>query len=68
MHSGGYTPDKSVFTHLVGTIVPDKRCRFNSLRSHQFSQCKLFWAKWKPEKNAAPGDVFGGCYFDADES
>lgn len=28
----------------------------------------LFWAKWKPDKNAAPGNVFGWRYFDADES
>lgn len=27
-----------------------------------------FWAKWKPDKNAAPGNVFGWRYFDADES
>lgn len=35
----------------------------NSLRSLLF-----IWAKWKPDKNAAPGNVFGWCYFDADES
>ncbi len=25
-------------------------------------------AKWKPDKNAASGNVFAGCYFDADKS